>query len=507
MANDGSQVLVLYKVVNSGTDGDGALYNAFHMPRGRGLSLAAVKQHCAATRVMSHAGADGYHWRVRVDEKSAADGRGPPQYSWWDVQDEKAKLPIKDAPMSEIERLFSTKKRAPSVEQTPASKTTAKATRMLGKAMNAVANAVDGPAPQQEYGPRMSVIAFKLLDLGRMESNFNRMHFGGKGSRKTARHARPRPAAPPVRRQPAPAPAPVRVAAQPVHHTPAPAPAPRRVAAPAPAPAPVAAPVPSNGNRRGSVNLMGFDAGISAPAPRTTPTLSHTTSAPSAFNNPAASSPAPKSRLEKLQEQYKKNEKQQNRVWDPVDERWVTVGTAGTAQTVKPPSTSAPPTAHAPLNVPKKKTIGIKLDESNAAGKSANVQSAVKARVDEMKKSQEDALKDLREREAKKKQNEDAEDAVRVKLEPKIKAWSEEHGKKKQLRALLSSLHTILWPGANWKPVNLGDILDDSKCKRAYHKASRVVHPDKTHQLEAEQRFLAKRIFDALSQAKTEFDG
>eukprot|EP00957_Ditylum_brightwellii_P047333 3596332-Ditylum_brightwellii.AAC.1 len=95
---------------------------------------------------------------------------------------------------------------------------------------------------------------------------------------------------------------------------------------------------------------MGFDAGISAPAPRTTPTLSHTTSAPSAFNNPAASSPAPKSRLEKLQEQYKKNEKQQNRVWDPVDERWVTVGTAGTAQTVKPPSTSAPPTAHAPLN-------------------------------------------------------------------------------------------------------------------------------------------------------------
>eukprot|EP00957_Ditylum_brightwellii_P111466 8501863-Ditylum_brightwellii.AAC.1 len=124
-----------------------------------------------------------------------------------------------------------------------------------------------------------------------------------------------------------------------------------------------------------------------------------------------------------------------------------------------------------------------------------------------MKKSQEDALKDLREREAKKKQNEDAEDAVRVKLEPKIKAWSEEHGKKKQLRALLSSLHTILWPGANWKPVNLGDILDDSKCKRAYHKASRVVHPDKTHQLEAEQRFLAKRIFDALSQAKTEFDG
>jgi DnaJ-class molecular chaperone len=48
--------------------------------------------------------------------------------------------------------------------------------------------------------------------------------------------------------------------------------------------------------------------------------------------------------------------------------------------------------------------------------------------------------------------------------------------------------------------------LDASKCKKCYHKASRVVHPDKTHHLKAEERFLAKRIFDALSQAKTEFE-
>lgn len=106
----------------------------------------------------------------------------------------------------------------------------------------------------------------------------------------------------------------------------------------------------------------------------------------------------------------------------------------------------------------------------------------------------------------KKKSDEAEEDIVRKQLEPKIKAWSEEHGKKKQLRALLASLHTILWPEANWKPVGLGDLLDDSKCKRWFHKASRVVHPDKTHHLNAEQRFLAKRIFDALSQAKSEYD-
>merc|ERR1711937_978779 len=109
-----------------------------------------------------------------------------------------------------------------------------------------------------------------------------------------------------------------------------------------------------------------------------------------------------------------------------------------------------------------------------------------------MQESQQKALQEIRQREQQKKKDEVEEDAVRKKLEPKIKAWSEEHGKKKQLRALLGSLHTILWPEAKWKPVSLGDILHDNKCKRCFHKASRVVHPDKTGDLDPEKRFLAK---------------
>lgn len=37
-------ILVLYKVVNSETDAEDDHYNAFHMPGGRSLTLAAVKQ-------------------------------------------------------------------------------------------------------------------------------------------------------------------------------------------------------------------------------------------------------------------------------------------------------------------------------------------------------------------------------------------------------------------------------------------------------------------------------
>lgn len=95
---------------------------------------------------------------------------------------------------------------------------------------------------------------------------------------------------------------------------------------------------------------------------------------------------------------------------------------------------------------------------------------------------------------------------MRQRLEPKLKAWGEEHGQKKQLRALLANLHTILWEGSGWKQITLADVLEEKKVKRVYYRASRVVHPDKTGHLDAEKRFVAKRVFDALTQAKVEFD-
>jgi hypothetical protein len=222
----------------------------------------------------------------------------------------------------------------------------------------------------------------------------------------------------------------------------------------------------------------------------------HAQSLPATFNN--------ETRAERLKREYAQNEMQQNRVWDEVDQRWVAVETNGSP--VKQATTSAPPSATNNSGSPGKKVVGIKLDASNAIGKSASVQAAVHKRVNDMKASQEKALAEVREREELKKKEEEEEDGARKRLEPLIKAWSEEHGKKKQLRALLGTLHTILWPGARWQPIGLGDLLDDGKVKRAFHKASRVVHPDKTHHLRPEERFLAKRIFDALSQAKTEFD-
>ena len=66
-------------------------------------------------------------------------------------------------------------------------------------------------------------------------------------------------------------------------------------------------------------------------------------------------------------------------------------------------------------------------------------------------------------------------------------------------------LHSIQYFGQkqSGSPLvcRLGNMLDDRMVRIAFMKASRVVHPDKTLRLPPDQRFLAKHIFDALSQA------
>ena len=219
-------------------------------------------------------------------------------------------------------------------------------------------------------------------------------------------------------------------------------------------------------------------------------------------------------RAEKLQREYKLNASKQERVWDEIDQRWVVKDKSNCSNinSYSRSSSTSSSSHRASSSATKSRSKsapgqGISIDASNAIGKSAHVQQAVHARVNDMKKAQNQALTELRDREKRAKEAEEAEDIVRRKLEPKVKAWGEEHGKKKQLRALLASLQVILWPEAGWKTVNIGDILDDKKARRVYLKATLKVHPDKTKDLDPEKRFIAKRVFDALSQAFTEFEG
>lgn len=403
-------------------------------------------------------GPEGYHWRVLVEDKVGADAAsGERPYSWWDIQDGNAKLPVKQCSQNELRKLLHRPK-APVTTTDTAAKAAKGAFKMMGKMAESVVGSDAGESP----GPPVAVLTFKLVDLVKIQDDLEK-----RGS-------------PPPPRQPR-----ARTAAASRPKVAAPRAAPRPVAQPrAQARPQAAAPQRRAPPKQQEASLLDFGNAPSPAAGRhNSKALNHATSAPAAMDE---------TRAQRLKREQAKRMNTANRVWDDIDQRWV-----------EAPQVAAP---GAPAAKPKAKVVGVKLDGSSAVGKSAKVQAGVNKRVNEMAEAQQKALQEVREREAKKKRDEEEEDVVRKRLEPKIKKWGEEHGKKKQIRALLASLHTILWPGTKWKTIGIGDLLDDSKVKRAFHKATLVVHPDKTHELPTEQRFLAKRIFDALCQAKTEFD-
>lgn len=81
-------------------------------------------------------------------------------------------------------------------------------------------------------------------------------------------------------------------------------------------------------------------------------------------------------------------------------------------------------------------------------------------------------------------------------------------GKDGNIRALLSSLDTVLWENSGWKKPAMTDLLEPQRVKRAYMKANLVVHPDKVKQKggTVEQIVIADIAFDALKGAWAKFE-
>uniref|UniRef100_A0A665WZE3 Cyclin-G-associated kinase n=1 Tax=Echeneis naucrates TaxID=173247 RepID=A0A665WZE3_ECHNA len=88
-------------------------------------------------------------------------------------------------------------------------------------------------------------------------------------------------------------------------------------------------------------------------------------------------------------------------------------------------------------------------------------------------------------------------------LKLQILDWIE--GKERNIRALLSTLHTVLWEGeTRWKHVGMADLVTPDQVKKYYRKAVLVVHPDKATGQPYEQ--YAKMIFMELNDAWSEFE-
>ncbi|XP_034397357.1 cyclin-G-associated kinase isoform X3 [Cyclopterus lumpus] len=88
-------------------------------------------------------------------------------------------------------------------------------------------------------------------------------------------------------------------------------------------------------------------------------------------------------------------------------------------------------------------------------------------------------------------------------LKLQILDWIE--GKERNIRALLSTLNTVLWEGeTRWRPVGMADLVSPDQVKKYYRKAVLIVHPDKATDQPYEH--YAKMIFMELNDAWSEFE-
>ncbi|EME27106.1 J domain-containing protein required for chloroplast accumulation response 1 [Galdieria sulphuraria] len=106
----------------------------------------------------------------------------------------------------------------------------------------------------------------------------------------------------------------------------------------------------------------------------------------------------------------------------------------------------------------------------------------------------------------------ESEETIRARLEPRVEAkinqWTLHGTRKTNLRLLLSMLHTVLWSGARWKPVDFQSLSNPDKVKAVYKKAILILHPDKFQQsgYSVEQKMIAERCFSILREAHDYFE-
>ncbi|EJD01067.1 uncharacterized protein FOMMEDRAFT_169260 [Fomitiporia mediterranea MF3/22] len=97
------------------------------------------------------------------------------------------------------------------------------------------------------------------------------------------------------------------------------------------------------------------------------------------------------------------------------------------------------------------------------------------------------------------------EDALKASLKDSVDArlnvWKA--GKETNVRALVASLETVLWPELGWQKVGLHELVSPGQVKVRYMKAIAKLHPDKINSgnTTVEQRMIANGVFAALNDA------
>ena len=131
-------------------------------------------------------------------------------------------------------------------------------------------------------------------------------------------------------------------------------------------------------------------------------------------------------------------------------------------ETAANPSTRKLPPARKPA--PKHKPRNTALDDLSGRPAAASIQSA-------------EAVFRLRAANLEAERVDDEKFALSDSVSEKIQSWRA--GKEGNLRALLATLETVLWEGAGWNKIGMGELILPGKVKVQYMKGIAKVHPDK----------------------------
>lgn len=116
----------------------------------------------------------------------------------------------------------------------------------------------------------------------------------------------------------------------------------------------------------------------------------------------------------------------------------------------------------------------------------------------------EDALRRIRAANQESEKEESEKFALVDIVEQKINSWKA--GKEDNLRGLISTVDSLMWPELNWKKVSLADLVLPKKVKINYMKAVAKTHPDKIpSDATTEQKMIAQAVFVTLNKAWDDF--
>ncbi|KAJ5518929.1 Ubiquitin-associated/translation elongation factor EF1B N-terminal eukaryote [Penicillium expansum] len=152
----------------------------------------------------------------------------------------------------------------------------------------------------------------------------------------------------------------------------------------------------------------------------------------------------------------------------------------------KPQSKPAAPIRKRPSPPPKKPSAMSDLTATSASGADFEAVSRLRKANEAAERADEEKF------------------ALSESVDARIATWR--NGKQDNLRALLGSLDSVLWPEAGWKKIGLSELVLPNKVKIQYMKGISKVHPDKiSTTATTEQRMIAGSVFGTLNEAWDKF--